>query len=314
MDAEVALLDAVKKGDLKSTSNLLSALRSDVNHPHIHVHAALVVAAAQGREDLCAVLLGEGADPTHAALDGYTALSAALARGHLRVLEQLIAIVATLPHEKQLVATALLHSAVEAGDCEAAELYLTAGYDPSARDSSGSSALHRAAFQGHMPAMQLLLEHGSSVDVANNDGMTPLHYTCLQGRTDAAQMLIALGADPSAVTRGGSPPLHAAATEGHVQLVTALLEAGAAVDAADMDGYTVRSAATGGSLHGLCVGGGECACLWGKGESREGRSVGEGQDLQCWEAFYVCQHTRAHTRACEHRSVNRSRMFYSTHA
>jgi ankyrin repeat protein len=236
MEPNRALLDAVKKGDLQWTTELLSALPPDVEDPYIH--AALVVAATQGREDLCAVLLGEGADPTYA-FEGSSAIAAAVARRHLRILEQLSAVVATLPPQKQLAAAAILHNAVEGGDLETVDLLLQAGYDAAARDATGNTPLHRAAFGGQMGAIQLLLEHGASADVANDEGATPLHYTCLQGRTEAAQMLMALGGQPNAATRGGSTPLHAAATEGHATLVAALLMAGAGVDSMDNDGFTV---------------------------------------------------------------------------
>ncbi|CAL1139465.1 unnamed protein product [Cladocopium goreaui] len=189
-----------------------------------------------------------------------------------------------------------LHLAAAKGHLEVVEALLAAGASVEAKDGNGSGPLHFAAFKGHLEVVEALLAAGASVEAKNDNGCgpqsrdgrdremefatlagdeprfhqyivlvilinttsdsgchcrTPLHWAALYGHTAAVEQLLAAGAavdavgnqgilasDKNTVASTGATPLHYAALNGHTAAVEQLLAAGAAVDALDSEGKT----------------------------------------------------------------------------
>ncbi|KAF7242953.1 Histone-lysine N-methyltransferase EHMT1, partial [Varanus komodoensis] len=92
-----------------------------------------------------------------------------------------------------------------------AQLLLSRGADPTARDHEGNSCLHWAACVGHVPIARLLLEAGAELNVPNAQGDTPLHVAAQEGSYECLALLLAHGAKVSLKNQAGQLPLHYAA-------------------------------------------------------------------------------------------------------
>ncbi len=80
------------------------------------------------------------------------------------------------------------------GDTTTIKLFLEAGMNPNAKDSTGTTALMWAAFKGYTGAVQILLDKGAQVNLKNQAGMAALMWAAMNGQTDTLQPLLAKGA------------------------------------------------------------------------------------------------------------------------
>mmetsp|Transcript_15854 Transcript_15854/g.61946 ORF Transcript_15854/g.61946 Transcript_15854/m.61946 type:complete len:592 (+) Transcript_15854:15-1790(+) len=180
--------------------------------PRQATHAAAVQLAGKLRE----AGVASDNDPLAVALSPCVSLAAAVAvwawaaeRGHVRVLEQLLA----APHLRKAGLVGV-------------------------RDSRQRTALYLASRRGHAPATALLLQHGADVEALLPDGTTPLLSAAHHGHADVVRLLVDAGADVQVPRKSGATPLYIAAQEGLVPIVRLLLAAGAEVDTALKAGAT----------------------------------------------------------------------------
>ena len=121
----------------------------------------LWVAATQDHAKIVAVLLGAGADPAWADLDGTTALHRCCQCGHASVAAQLL-FAAPKPIEVDVTnakgATPLMR-AVWNGSLACAELLLRAGADPTLPNLYGDTALQMAERKRLDPILSIIEEH-----------------------------------------------------------------------------------------------------------------------------------------------------------
>ena len=90
-----------------------------------------------------------------------------------------------------------LHCAAWKGHLEVVEHLLAAGSDVHAHnrnDHWGTTALHAAAHANHRAIVQVLIDAGADVNATDPQGRTPLHHTTFHKATAAAKVLAAHGA------------------------------------------------------------------------------------------------------------------------
>jgi len=139
---------------------------------------------------------------------GNTALSVAAAKGHIEIVNALLA---------------------------------KEGIDANAADQDGDTALIWAAAKGHTDIVDALLaKEGLNVNFANEHGDTALICAAAKGHTDIVKALLAKeGIDANAADQGGQTALIRAAYKGHTDIVNALLvKEGIDVNVASKYGYT----------------------------------------------------------------------------
>ena len=123
----------------------------------------------------------------------------------------------------------LLQAAVVRGDIDAMTQLLDNGAEVDQATKDGvTRLLYIACVEGHVDAARLLLDKGAEVDRAMSEGWdkgkTPLYIACQQGHVDAARLLLEKGAEVDRATNWGATPLSIAKRKGH-SAVVALLEA-----------------------------------------------------------------------------------------
>ena len=94
---------------------------------------------------------------------------------------------------------------------QVAEVLLSAGADPNARDADGFVAAHYAARYGNGALIRLLHARGADLDALDGQGLTPLHHACQADMADAAMVLLKNGAavaDNEDARYGAALPLY----------------------------------------------------------------------------------------------------------
>ena len=130
--------------------------------------------------------------------------------------------------------------AVDERDTKAVKLFLSAGIDVHATNSSGETALHIAANNDDAETIAMLLKAGADINAKDERGKTPLldAVTNGYGGLKATPPLIAAGADLKTRYKYGNSILFEAANSDAAAPVQALIKAGAELDAANENGET----------------------------------------------------------------------------
>ena len=82
-----------------------------------------------------------------------------------------------------------LHGAVAMGHKRVVELLLASKAEVNAKNNDGFTPLHYAAYKGHKDVVKLLLASKAEVNAKSNEGYTPLHYAAASGHKDVVQLL-----------------------------------------------------------------------------------------------------------------------------
>jgi len=82
-----------------------------------------------------------------------------------------------------------LHVAASKGHIEIVELLLANGSDIEAKEETGRTPLHAAAFRGHAVVVEALLAKGANVNALTHDGKTPLDWAVLSQKSDVANFI-----------------------------------------------------------------------------------------------------------------------------
>ncbi|KAJ5717688.1 hypothetical protein N7488_003334 [Penicillium malachiteum] len=214
----------------------------------------LFCASREGCHDLLGVFFRVVANPD-ARVSDQTPLQAAAGRGHLEVVERLLAAKADVnaPAGGSNGRTAL-QAAASGGHLEVVERLLVAkaNVNTPAGGSNGRTALQAAASGGHLDVVERLLVAKANVNTpAGFRGRTALQAAASGGHLDVVERLLAATADVNAPAgdQYGRTALQAAASGGHLEVVERLLVAKADVNApAGFDGTALQAAASGGHL------------------------------------------------------------------
>jgi len=228
------LLFAAQQGDVESGRLLLQA-GADVNdRSAIDRKTALVVAAASGSRDFCALLLDKGANPDLADDGGFTALHyAAMAGNGADIVRALLAQGAqrnprTTKDSREYVYAGVnltgatpLFLAASRGHVETVRALLAAGADPFVTTEKGTLPLHVASWGGSpyagdwtedekknlLEVTRLLVERGSDVNSTGEHGWTALHGAAYKGVDAVVQFLVDHGARLEVFDEYGQTPL-----------------------------------------------------------------------------------------------------------
>eukprot|EP00913_Durusdinium_trenchii_P034114 g31929.t1 len=135
-----------------------------------------------------AVLLNAKADPNVRAEDGSTPLHGAVERGHVQVVELLLASSVNWQSPAAGGRTPL-HVAAERGFADVAEALLVSGAEPEERTEDARTALICAAARGHTLVVAKLLDYGADVQALDKMNQTALHAASVGGKAECIQLL-----------------------------------------------------------------------------------------------------------------------------
>ena len=231
-----AMMFAARTGDIETTKVLLEA-GADLNDTAASGVNALTQAAHSGHEELAIYLLEQGADP-NAMEAGYTPLHAAVLRGEVTLVRELLnhgAIIDTpVEHgtpgrrfsadysiRSQLIGRDAFWMAAKYGEVEILQILLEAGADPLVIDENGVTALQVA-----------MGNSGSSLDWRRDRiGNEELDSEDEERRTlELAKILIDEGVDVNAADNRGRNALHHAVLKDFPSVVEFLVAQGARID------------------------------------------------------------------------------------
>jgi hypothetical protein len=126
--------------------------------------------------------------------------------------------------------------AIERGQLEVMEAFLSAGVTIDFRFESNQTPLMIAAINGRLDAVRCLVEDGAGIKLKDRGDYTALHWAALYGRCQVAEELIRVGAELDARQNSGDTPLGLAVMRGHADVVELLLRHGADADIAGDQG------------------------------------------------------------------------------
>ncbi|BET02602.1 Hypothetical protein NTJ_15422 [Nesidiocoris tenuis] len=114
-----------------------------------------------------------------------------------------------------------LHVAAVEGSSACADVLLSSGADPFARDVDGYTPLMLACKFARLEAARLLVKFGG-LDLKDAAGRTALHISAAAGELRSAQLLLDSGADADALDDEGNLPVHVAVRRQNLDVAWAI--------------------------------------------------------------------------------------------
>lgn len=205
--------------------------------------SAVHAAAANGHDKVLRLLIEYGINldvRTHSQL---TPLCLAVSRGHAETITLLAdAGAAVEAWDAQLGKTSLgqipLHIATVNAQAEVVKHLLLAKANLEARDQSGSTALHVASARGMKNLVILLVGAKADLNAQNAQQRTAVHLAAARGEASVITVLARSKAALDRVDTAGRHAVHLAAEHGHVEAVRTLAELGSPLTGRDFAGET----------------------------------------------------------------------------
>jgi ankyrin repeat protein len=120
--------------------------------------------------------------------------------------------------------------AIERRQLDVLKALLSGGVAPNAKNAPpaeyGKTIVFEAVDTGEAAYVRALTEAGADAKAANEYGVTPLAEAARTGNVEMCQLLLKAGADPNAAA-GGFPLLYGPVNENHLDVVRLLLTSGA---------------------------------------------------------------------------------------
>lgn len=175
----------------------------------------LMVAATEGHEDVCRILLAAKAcvnavANTTTAAGPESAIYCAAANGHAHIVTLLLDHGARQGIVGRPDGRTALAEAAAGGHHDVVKVLIAAGARVDERDVTGGTPLMDAAAAGSSRCMRLLIAAGASVHDVNDKGFGPLTCACAAGDVAAVAECLRLDANPNCLDDDGMTPLLAA--------------------------------------------------------------------------------------------------------
>jgi ankyrin repeat protein len=218
----------------------------------------LFIAAWNGHEEVCRLLLAAGADPRTRDHHGWTPIMAAVTRNHFAVVRLLVQVGGIHPRlVRARRGWTPLHAAAENGSVEIVQFLLQHGAEASVANGEGWTPLHAAAKHGHLAVLRVLIESGGvSPNIARHDGSSVLHTAVRYGHADIVSwLLLEAGASPLQQDRAGRTALHVAVACGHAEICNLLvcLSPAVLIDITNHAGGSALTTAFAARRYDLCL-------------------------------------------------------------
>ena len=164
--SDAKLLNSTSDGDIEGVmAALAQGGRVTVTNPH--GVTPLIVAAFNGRTEICGLLLAHGSNVNEVEPDTkHTAL----------------------------------HLAAGKGDNASVEVLLSWGAEINPQNYAGFSPLHFACQEGHLPCVRSLLKAGASLTLPDNKDNLPIHIAAQKNRVEVVRTLLERGCSPDMVS------------------------------------------------------------------------------------------------------------------
>lgn len=257
-DSKAPLYVAVAISESMTIISLLLSSGADINDDDVFGYTALHSAAAAGNLGVVTLLAEKGADLNLHDKKGNSALAWAAQCGKADVVKYLIQRLAAQGNEGYITAVDIrgrtaLHRAAAKGHVDVVEMLLAAENTDSvllARDNiPRATPLHAAAYQGHEMVVKILLKNGGDVKAQNRLGETPIDLA-LKGWSRGVEqhegpfncLICMMKSAPEAILKSRAL-LQIAARKGSDSIVRQLLELGADPNEIDEHGWTSISVA-----------------------------------------------------------------------
>jgi len=100
-----------------------------------------------------------------------------------------------------------LHWAAFSGMSNVVELLISKGVDVNSQSQFGWTPLMQACTRGHLSVCSALIASGANVNLSNSEGSTALHIAASKGFHEIVQLLLTKDADRNAKSNNGNTPL-----------------------------------------------------------------------------------------------------------
>lgn len=190
-EANAALLQATRRGDLKEVETLLKMKGIDINYQeHPDLLAPLHYAVVTDNVEIIRLLLQRGAYIDIQNKNKCTPLHLADKK---EVVELLLEYKTSIDAPNQDQETPLFF-AVRDRKIQCVRTLLEHGANVNAVSLNGSTAMHHAAMAGDVEIIKLLHQYGADIKATDHQQQTALHKACCQGHQEATELLVNLGA------------------------------------------------------------------------------------------------------------------------
>lgn len=237
------LFDAVKDHKVDLVKSLLDK-GANVNAIDQYGMTPLIVASGvsfsnRGDEggrslEIVNLLLAKGADVNYlSAKDRYTALKAAVNRGHVEIFKLLLSKGASIQTNGENAVDGILNRAIVSGNVEMIKIILQSEQVQNLDPKQSKQSMHTALYSGNQKMVKLLREYGFAIDPDS------LKVFASDGNAKVIIILLNNGVDINQQDDQGKTPLMAAAKAKEIEAVQLLLQKGANVHLKDKAGDTV---------------------------------------------------------------------------